>query len=408
MMLIDNMKNQESRMVSNTIFGFTLAVVIVSLVGLFFPALMTSLIYERGVLIDPFELGFWVTPFLTVNLILLGFGIVYYKKILPDVILRSIKSILSFEISPRIATIVIVTLFGIYIIFSVNELTIYEGDVWPDYIRIQKALEEFPFNEYRGNESIVYVKNFILWVSHNILGNIRILPFVGSISLLLVTYFFTVQITKKRFAGIIAVIILMQSHEFLRYDTSATYSFFWTLFYLLSLYVIHNRWHLSHFLFILSLLSKPLTAVFLPMTLFFTYNAEIPRKKKILIIIPYVVILVAIVGAALGGIKVVNVFQSFDYGTFWMGLAALSLELRFEGVVLIFLLPLTVGLFLISRKGMKQADSILFLIMGTLLAQALLVALTNHNILPYRYIPMIVFFAVGVGTLFSKKITQPV
>jgi len=144
------------------------------------------------------------------------------------------------------------------------------------------------------------------------------------------------------------------------------------------------------------------------MTLFFTYNAEIPRKKKILIIIPYVVILVAIVGAALGGIKVANVFQSFDYGTFWMGLAALSLELRFEGVILIFLLPLTVGLFLTSRKGMKQADSILVLIMGTLLAQALLVALTNHNILPYRYIPMIVFFAVGVGTLFSKKITQPV
>jgi len=279
---------EKATLVSKTVFGFTLIVVIFSLVGLIFPALITAILFPVALFVNPFEFGIWMIPFVTANLILFGFAILHYKKILPDLILRFIKFILNFEVSPRIAAIVIVTLFGIYIGFTVNELTVFEGKVWGDFHRIQLAVEEFPFNEYRGNVSIVYVKNFFLWVSHNILDNIRILPFVGSISLLLVTYFFTVQLTKKRFAGIISLIILMQSGTFLVYDTSATYSFFRTLFYVLSLYVINNKnWFLSHVFFIFSLFSKPLTAIFIPMSIFFTYNSIMPKKKKILIIIGY-------------------------------------------------------------------------------------------------------------------------
>jgi len=400
------MSKKESQIISNTIFGSTLLIVILSLVGLVFPALLVTLFYPVGMEVNPLEPGAWAIPFLTVNVILLGFGISYHKKILPRVFFRLINFLLGFEVSCRIATIVIVSLLGIYIGFTFSEITLYEGDQWQDFIRIQQALEEFPFNEYSGNESIVYVKNFILWISHNILQNIKILPFVGSISLFLLTYIFTVQFTKKRFAGLIAMVIVMQSNTFLRYDTSATYSNFWIVFYLLSLYFINNRGYLSHVSFIFSLFAKPLTALFLPMTLFFAYNAKISNKKKKLIIIPYFIIFFLILGAALIGLKVVDIFHPFDYATFWTGFAVLSAELRYDSFVLIFLLPLVIGLFLTSRKGIKHADSILFLIMGTLLAQPLLVALTGHNILPYRYLPLIVFFAVGVGTLFSKKITQ--
>jgi len=279
----------------------------------------------------------------------------------------------------------------------------FEGDERSDFIRIQVAVDEFPYNEYRGNVSIVYVKNFILWISHNILDNIRILPFVGSISLLLVTYFFTVQLTKKRFAGIIALIILMQSSTFLRYDTSATYSYFWTLFYVLSLYVITKKWYLSHIIFIFSLLSKPLTVTFLPMSMFYTYNAKIPKKRKILIIIVYAITLGSIIGVAVMGGKLAGSLNDFDYASFWMGFSVFAAELRFDWIVLVFLLPVVVGLYLASRNGITQADSILFLIFGALLSQAALTAITGANILPYRYIPLLVFFAVGVGTLFSKN-----
>jgi len=401
------MTKEESHAISITIFGFTLAVVLVSLVGLFFPALIVSLIHDLAIQVDPFELGLWTIPFLTANLIILGFGISYYKKILPDVILRLTKFVLGFEISRRVATIVLVTLFGIYIGFTVSELSVYEGDIFGDFPNIEKAVEEFPFNQYRGNVSIVYVQNFFLWISHNILDNIRILPFVASIALLLLTYFFTLQLTKKRFAGIIAVIILMQSSTFLIYDTTATYSNFWVLFYLLSLYVItQRRWYFSHVIYILALFSKPLTILFLPMTMFFAYNAKIPSKRKKIILIPYAVMLAGIILATLVGVPLVQGTHSFDYATFWMGFSVLSLEIRDDGFVLLFLLPLVVGLFLKSRSGFKQADSILLLIMGTLLSHPLLVALTYHNILPYRYIPFIVFFAIGVATLFSKRVTQ--
>jgi len=179
------------------------------------------------------------------------------------------------------------------------------------------------------------------------------------------------------------------------------------MFYLLSLYVINKKsWHLTHIIYIFSLLSKPLTAVFLPMTLFFTYNSKIPSKRKVRILIPYTIILVSIVVASLAGVKTVQNFHPFDYGTFWIAFSWLASELRFDGFILVFLLPLTVGLYLKSRQGFTHADSILILIMGTILSHPLLVALTFHNILPYRYITFIVFFAVGVGILFSKKITQ--
>jgi len=402
------MEEEKSTFLSKTVFGFTLSLVIISLVGLFFPALITSILFPVTLPIDPFDLGTWVIPFITVNLILLGFAILYYKKILPKVIFRFIKFVLNFEVSPRIATIVIVTLFGIYIGFTVNELFIYEGEEWGDFIRIRIAIEEFPFNVHAENEAIVYVKNFFLWASHNIFDNIRILPFVGSISLLLLTYFFTVQLTKKRFAGIIAVIILMQSSTFLRYDTSATYSYFWTLFYVLSLYVINNKSYLTHIFFIFSLFSKPLIVTFLPMSMFFTYNAKIPKKRKILIILVYAIILGSALVGLMSGKILATPIHGFDYAAFWMAFSVFAAELRFDWIVLVFLLPVVIGLYLTSKKGITQADSILFLILGGLLSQAILAALTGHNILPYRYIPLIVFFAVGVGTLFSKKITLSV
>jgi len=402
------MTQEQPQIISNTVFGFTLAVVIVCLVGVLFPALIVGLIYDLSIQVEPFEFGIWMIPFLTANLILLGFGIIYYKKILPGIILQSIKFVLRFEVSRRVATIVLVVLLGIYIGFSLGELANYEGDKWADFSAIEVAIEEFPYNEYRGNVSIVYVKNFLLWVSHNILGNIRILPFIGSISLLLLTYFFTVQLTKKRFAGIVAFIVLMQSATFLKYDTSATYSFFWILFYLLSLHLITSkRWYLSHIIYIFSLFSKPMTILFLPFTVFFIYNAKMPSKRKIFIIIPYAVLVGAVLSLHLAGIQLVSAFlPSFDYGYFWMAFSFLSVMIRDDGFILVFLLPLVVGLFLISRRGIKHADSILLLIMGTLLSHPLLVAFTSYDIHPYRYIPFIVFFAVGVGTLFSKKVTE--
>ena len=71
------------------------------------------------------------------------------------------------------------------------------------------------------------------------------------------------------------------------------------------------------------------------------------------------------------------------------------------------ILPVVVGLTLLAKNSFKETDPILFLILGTLLAGPILIVFTNfYEILPYRYIPMIVFFAIGIGLFFSKKSTS--
>jgi hypothetical protein len=71
------------------------------------------------------------------------------------------------------------------------------------------------------------------------------------------------------------------------------------------------------------------------------------------------------------------------------------------------LLPVTVGLMFLSKNKLKHADSILILIFGTIIAGPILVTFTYHyEILPYRFIPLLVFFSIGVGMFFSKKLVH--
>ena len=94
----------------------------------------------------------------------------------------------------------------------------------------------------------------------------------------------------------------------------------------------------------------------------------------------------------------------FDHKKFLLGFTSLANSLRFDGVVLIGLLPVMVLLFIKSRNGFPQADSFLVLMAGVLLSAPLLTGLTDITSQPYRFIPLVVFFAIAIGTLFSQKI----
>lgn len=399
------MEIQKIGLVSYAVFIITLTIVLANLISLFFPALLVPLTTEFESAIDPFEPGGWTLPALVTNFALVCFGIMYYKKKIPNKILNAIQFILNFEVSRRIACVVIVIILGGYIAFTMEEVIFSENEEQGDFKRISIVLKNFPFGEGGDDDlKIHYVKNFFLYSSIEIFQNVKVIPFIGSISLLLLTYFFTTKIVNKRFAGLVAMVIILQSYTFLKYDTSATYSNFWTLFYLLSLYVIYRRMYLSPISLVLSIFSKLLSVIFLPMTLFFTYRANIPRRKKINIMISYgILVSVMLVGTLLIDIEpqIIKPFSNFD---FWNGFTTWAAMLRLDGLILLFLLPLTVGLFMISRKGVREADSILVLLGGILMSAPLLAAFSDFNIQPYRYMPLIVFFAVGVGTLLSKKI----
>ena len=73
-------------------------------------------------------------------------------------------------------------------------------------------------------------------------------------------------------------------------------------------------------------------------------------------------------------------------------------------MIVVFLLPLVVCLFLISKKGISNANVPLILIGGLILMIVFVPVLTTMGNTPYRMGPLVFFFAIGVGTLLSKKI----
>jgi len=382
---------------------------------LIFPAFIASLDKNFGIYVDPFEVGPYAFPVLVTNVIIFYFLYLHYTKKLPNAFRNSVKFILKFEISRKVAAIVIIILLGGYIGFTAEELSLDESSEWDDFRTIQNTLIDFPFNQFEKSPISPWVKYFLLYSSQTVFQNIKIVPFLGTISLLLVTYFLTLEISKKRFAGIIAMIILLQSNIFLRYDTVATYSNFWTLFFVLSLYMTYKRWYLSPVSYFLSVFGKVFSILFFPMVLFFTYRANIPREKKIRIGLTYIIIAAILAGIIIASsatnetnyiVKKFDDLRSFNYVDFVTGFSAWAIHFRFDVFILLFSVPVTVGLFLVSRKGIPEADSILVIMLGILILAPLLPAFTTYNAQPYRLIPLIVFFAIGVGTLLSKKITQ--
>ena len=351
--------------------------------------------------IDPlnqFNFGKWAFPLLATNFFLLGVGILYQKNKIPEKIQNFIKFIFEFEVSQKIALLVIATLLTLYVGFSVGELQ--HEETLGDYPGVKEAAENWSFENLTiGGTNIRY---FLLNVSLNIFDNIRVIPFIASISLLILIYFITFEISKKRFAGIVAMVIVLQSNLFLQYDTIATYTNFWTLFYLSSLYLIYKSWFLSPIFYVLSIFSKPLTTIFLPMTLFFTYRADITKRKKILTLISYGIIVFFGIAAYLLGIWDTH-YDGFYPDGFLTGFKEFSNFLQSDGLITLFLLPLVVRLFIASRKGVQQAESLMVLIAGILLSAPLLGGLTLLTNQPYRFIPLVVFFAIGVGIILSRN-----
>ena len=87
-----------------------------------------------------------------------------------------------------------------------------------------------------------------------------------------------------------------------------------------------------------------------------------------------------------------------------IGFQTISAQLRFDFFFIMALLPETVGLMFLSKNKLKHADSILILLFGTILMGVVIGMLSPYvNILPYRFIPVLVFFSIGMGMFFSKK-----
>ena len=403
---------ENSKAVSYAVFFCTLLVVSLTIISLVFPALFSSYFGKFGENLDPFESNNQSIYFIVSNVVIFGFGIAYYKKKIPSLAQDVVEKIRTFEISKRVAIISLAVILCVYIGLSAPELSLDEGKDWNDYNAVLlPALEIWPFGEsdnvYIQEQNDRYVRMFLLDVSLDIFQNIKLLPFIASILVVVFTYLITVQFCQKRFAGIIAVIVLLQSYTFLKYDTVAVYENFWVLFFLISLYVIEKKWFLSPVFYILAFYTKAYVAPFFLMTLFTTYRSQISRRTKIAILISYVVLVSAAIALIFLGDTIYPDVIDVNYSKFILGFQVIIAQLRFDLFFIMALLPVTVGLIFLSKNKLKHADSILILIFGTIIAGPILVTFTYHyEILPYRFIPLLVFFSIGVGMFFSKKLVH--
>ncbi len=390
---------------------FSLFVIGVILLSILFPALIISNLGVNTNTIDSFEIGQSASIILLGNVVIFSLSIIYYKNKFPKSIQNSISKILQKNISKKITIIIILIILIPYVVFTTPEIFLDEAEQAPDYGIFLAAKEIFPFGKTTFTEATEqndrYVRMVLLITSLEVFQNVKLLPFLGSIALLLVTYIFTNEITKNRKAGIISLLFLIQSYTFLKYDSFAMYENFWVLFYVLSLYLIYKKFYTSCISYALSIFTKAFTAIFLPMSIVFILYSDLKRKTKFLLLATYGIMFGVVIGIWSADASVYDNILRIDITQFLIALTKASYQLRFDSLLLIGLLPLVIGLIIKAKHGINTAVPILFLITGSLFAGAVVEMLSDHFVtLPYRFVPTIVFFAVGVGILFSHRLGE--
>ena len=390
---------------------FSLFVVGIILLSVIFPALIISNFGVHSNTLNSFEIGQSASVILLGNVVIFSLSVIYYKNKFPYSIQNSISKILQKNISKKITIIIIIIILIPYVAFTTPEIFLNEAEQAPDYDIFLAAKEKFPFGKTTFTEAAEqndrYVRMILLLTSLEVFQNVKLLPFLGSIALLLVTYIFTNEITKNRKAGIISLLFLIQSYTFLKYDSFAMYENFWVLFYVLSLYLIYKKFYTSCVSYALSIFTKAFTAIFLPLSVVFVLYSNLKRKTKFLILTTYGIMFVVVIGIWSADASVYDSILRIDITQFLIALTKASYQLRFDNLFLIGLLPLTIGLIIKAKHGINIAVPILFLITGSLFAGAVVEMLSDHFVtLPYRFVPTIVFFAVGVGILFSHRLGE--
>ena len=382
-------------------------VVSFSLISVVFPGLLISIV-DTNLFGETFEIGAMGMPFLIVNVVIFSLIVLGIKQRLPNAFTDVIQKILSFDISKRNSFVILIIILLIYVVVTVNELSIYELNQYGDFLVLEKAVKIWPEqeseNKYLAEQLDRHVRMGLLVASEEVFNNIKIIPYLASIFLLITTYFLTVKLSEKNFTGLIAVILILQSSTFYVYDTIAVYENFWVLFYVFSIYLIFKKPKFSSVFFILSIFSKAIFVLWLPISILVTLLSDIPKNKKIFVIITHVLVIIISVIIFQYSDAVYGNVVDIEVSEFWIGFTTLSSNLRFDILLLLLLLPVSVGLFIKARRGSKNSISLLVLISGTILVTPVLEMITDYYfVYPYRYVPLVVFFAIGLSTLFSKK-----
>ena len=390
------------------VFLFALIIVGISLLSVIFPALILSQFGNiTSDLYDKFEIGNNALLLIISNAIILSLGYMYKKNIQVN-FSSFVNKIRDFDISKKQSLIIgIIILIG-YSAVTFSELSIDEATQWGDYGILTTALETFPETnsgkQIEDEQNSRFVRMILLGFSNDYLDNIKVIPFISSIFLIALVGLIAFEISQKKIAGLIAMLVLIQGYTFLEYDTIAVYENLWVTFFLFSIYAIHKKWHLSGIFYLLSVFSKAFSTPFLILNVFYVIKSELDTKTKLRIIVSYGIVILVMLGLFALGNTIYDDIIHIDFNRFMNSLSDFSSQMRFDYFMLMMILPVTIALFFVSRSGVVHAESLLFFIPVLLLAGPLVTLLTDfYVILPYRFIPLIAFFSISVGVVIFRN-----
>ena len=94
--------------------------------------------------------------------------------------------------------------------------------------------------------------------------------------------------------------------------------------------------------------------------------------------------------------------EKFDVKEFQTGFTSFAFQLRSDGLIILFMIPLMVGLFIVSKKGVKHGESMMVFIAGMLLITPIITGFTSQTNQPYRFVPLVVFFAIALHMMIMQ------
>jgi len=392
----------------NIVFLFAFVMVTISLFSVMFPALILAHFGNITTdLYNEFEIGNNAFLLILSNVIMFSFGYIYKKNKFSNISLI-VNKIRNFDISKKQSLIIGIIIIAVYTVITVPELSIDEATQWGDYHILTSALETFPEtdsgDQIQDEQNSRFVRMILLGFSQDYFDNIKIIPFLSSIALIALVGLIAFEISQKKIAGLISMLVLIQSYTFLEYDTIAVYESLWVTFFLFSIYTIHKKWHLSGIFYILSVFSKAFSTPFLILNVFYVIRSELDSKTKLRVMISYGIVILVMLGLFALGNTIYDDIVHVDFNRFMNSLSDFSSQMRFDYFMLMTILPVTIGLFFLSRSGIVHAESLLFFISVLLLSGPLVALLTDfYVILPYRFVPLIAFFAIAIGVLIFRN-----
>lgn len=261
---------------------------------------------------------------------------------------------------------------------------------------------------YRGDNPVRIVTFELLNLSDKVFGDFRIIPFISSGFVLALTYGLTTRLTGRNYTGLIAVLFVLHSPIFWKYDLVITYPNFWVSFFLFSLWLTFYKWQLSPISYIFGLSSKVLNLLNFPAIIIFAHLTGNKASKKIMI--TYFVVfggLIATVFIASMFYKPIWYqlyyifltqfqFQPVEF-LWWLGMWAI--ELFTDKITLFMIFILLPCLFMLKRAKVQNSSAILAMIIIFILQPAFISGFTIYTNEDYRYLHLVVFVGIGFAFL---------